>query len=190
MSWLKKKSWTEEEIVHGCKSKSAKAQRAFYDKYASKMLSIAVRYLSDRDLAEDIVLQSFMRVFDHIDRFEMKGSFEGWVKKIVVNQALMQLRKDKQVTFVDMDSAPQIADQQALAIDQISCQELFELIEQLPLGYRTVFNLYAIEGLLHAEIAEQLQISVGASKSQLHKAKLALQKMIANKQYLPTSQIA
>jgi len=169
----------EGQLVKALQKGDPKAQRHFYDKYAARMLAVCVRYLSDQMEAEDVMIEGFMKVFDRINQFKGEGSFEGWVRRLVTNEALMRLRTKK---YIETDiEAPEVQLQAAnfdLADSNLEADDLMAIIEKLPTGYRTVFNLYAIEGYSHAEIAEQLGIAESTSKSQLHRARAFLQTML------------
>ena len=163
---------TEYELAQAIKRGDKKAQTIFFDSYSGLMLAICLRYMGDKMLAEDVMLQGFMKVFDKIDQFNFKGSFEGWVKRIIINEALMKLRSQKNYE-IDLDEAPPIAGSpEGHSLEE---EDLLRMVEQLPKGYRTVFNLYALEGYSHAEIAQELGISEGTSKSQLSRARAMLQ---------------
>jgi RNA polymerase sigma-70 factor (ECF subfamily) len=167
---------SEYDLARAIKRGEKKAQTLFFDSYSGLMLAICMRYLGDRMLAEDVMLQGFMKVFEKIDQFNFKGSFEGWVKRIIINEALMKLRSQKNIYEIDLDDAPQVAgSMQEYTLEE---EDLMNLIKQLPTGYRTVFNLYALEGYSHAEIAERLGISEGTSKSQLSRARAILQQQL------------
>lgn len=165
---------TEHDIARGIIRGDEKAQRAFYEKYSGKFLGICCRYIKDRMAAEDVMVESVMRIFDKSSQFDFQGSFEGWSKRLVVNQALGYLRSQKMLE-VDMDSVAEISQIESTGLEE---EDLLQLIQQLPSGYRTVFNLYAIEGYSHAEISELLGISEGTSKSQLSRARAYLQEQI------------
>jgi RNA polymerase sigma factor (sigma-70 family) len=169
---------TEKELIKGCKQNKALAQKQVYDLYASKMLGLCKRYIKNIDEAEDVMINGFLKVFDKIEQFKEEGSFEGWIKRIIVNDCLNQLRKQKMV-FVETETA-QIAENQSFSyIDsQFDTEYLLQMIDELPTGYKTVFNLYAIEGYSHQEIGNMLGISESTSKSQLSRAKAQLQKTI------------
>ena len=142
------------------------------------MFRLCFRYVREQQEAEDVLCKGFLKVFDNIGRFEARGpgSLDKWIVKIMVNEALMFLRK-KRFEFVSEDVAVQIpADIQTDAA--LEAEDIYEMIRALPIGYRTVFNLYAIEGFSHPEIAEKLGISVGTSKSQLSKARAQLREML------------
>ena len=170
------------DIIKGCKKGKRTAQKALYDLFAPKMLSVCKRYVHDTATAEDILLQGFFKVFKHIHQHQEKGSFEGWIRRIIVNEALMYLRKKKHI-FEDIDNVYKLNDQSLSALDQLQAAEILQLVAELPLGYRTIFNLYIIEGYKHREIAEQLNISINTSKSQLIQAKKQLQKKINQLNY-------
>ena len=168
----------EAQLVKSLRKQDPKAQRQLFEKYSPRMLGLCFRYAGDEMIAEDIMVEGFMRVFSKIDQFSGDGSFEGWMRRIMVNEALGFLRKQKRILEDTLsDEAENIADY-AYADQNLNAEELLALISELPAGYRTVFNLYAIEGYAHMEIAEMLGISESTSKSQLHRARAMLQKMV------------
>jgi RNA polymerase sigma factor (sigma-70 family) len=168
----------EAQLVKALRKQDPKAQRQAYEKYSSRMLGLCFRYAGDEMIAEDIMVEGFMRVFSKIDQFSGDGSFEGWIRRIIVNEALGHLRKQKRILEDTLsDEAENIPDY-ALADQNLNAEELLDLIGELPVGYRTVFNLYAIEGYAHSEIAVMMGISESTSKSQLHRARALLQKMV------------
>ena len=157
------------------------AQKALYDKYASIFYGICLRYIKDAAEAEDVMIESFYKIFTKIDQFNESGSFEGWMKRIVINQALMQIRKNSNLNLhVNIDHANDI-NERATAITDINHAEILELMHDLPVGYRTIFNLYVVEGYKHREIAEKLNISINTSKSQLILAKKKLRELYKKK---------
>lgn len=168
----------EEELIKACLSNDGKAQRMLYDRYAPVMLTVCRRYIKDFDTAEDIMIRGFMRVFEKLTQFRMEGSFEGWVRRIMVNEALGWLRKNRVMYLeVDIEEADKEVDTDLIS-SGLQTEELLKMVQELPHGYRTVFNLYAIEGYSHAEIAELLGINVNTSKSQLSRARALLQKKL------------
>ena len=170
----------ENHIIKGCIDKKRDCQKQLYDALAGKMLFVCFRYCKNRDDAEDVLQEAFIKVFKHIHTFKFEGSFEGWVRRIIVNTAInfITLQKQKHL-FDDIDHlSVQIESESIDAIDQINEKDLLKLLALLPDGYRTVFNLYAIEGYSHKEIAEMLQITEGTSKSQLSKAKAQLKNLL------------
>lgn len=165
----------ETQLIRALKGGDPKAQRMVYEKYAGRMMSVCMRYVGDRMTAEDILVQGFMRIFDSVGQFREEGSFEGWMRRIMVNEALAWLRQQKKM-FVNtsVDEAGGIADH--LYADQhLEAADIMRMIDNLPIGYRTVFNLYAIEGYSHLEISGMLGITESTSKSQLHRARAHLQ---------------
>lgn len=149
------------------------------------MLGAIQRYIGRIDEAEDVLVEGFFKVFDKLDSFQEQGSFEGWVRRIMINEALMKLRKKhalKQATELD-NINPNHFSQQAVVDHQLATQDIMKLLDQLPTGYRTVFNLYVIEGYKHREIAELLDISINTSKSQLIVAKKRLREALESINY-------
>ena len=168
----------EAQLIKALRQEDARAQRQVYEKYGPRMLGVCFRYLGDEMTAEDVMVEGFLKVFGKIDQFSGDGSFEGWIRRIMVNEALGLLRKRKQMPEdILSDEAASIPDYN-YADQHIETQELLDIIEKLPVGYRTVFNLYAIEGYAHSEIAGLLGITESTSKSQLHRARALLQKMV------------
>ena len=166
---------TEAQLVAALKRGESRAHKVVYERYAGKMLAVCTRYCANRDDAEEVMIDGFMRVFEKIEQFREDGSFEGWIRRVMVTASLMFLRKNKQwrqeVSIDDVTVEPDYA----WADTAVNENDLLRMVNQLPDGYRTVFNLYAIEGYSHAEIAEMLGISEGTSKSQLSRARMLLQ---------------
>nr|WP_278251840.1 sigma-70 family RNA polymerase sigma factor [Sabulibacter ruber] len=166
-------------MVKALQEGDAKAQRFLYDRYAGPMMGVCLRYLKNEMDAEEVLINGFMKVFQHVNRFEQKGSFEGWVRRIMVNEALQQLRKQEPMHLAIDKEHIHLASEDASADSDMSAEEMMDMLKELPAGYRAVFNLYAIEGYSHKEIAEMLNITEGTSKSQLSKARAMLQRMLA-----------
>ena len=165
----------ETELIEGCRRNERAAQEALYEKMAGKMLSLCCRYIKGRMEAEDVLVTSFTKVFDRIDQFKGEGSFEGWVRKIVVNESLSYLRKNKSMYLeTDLEAADREPDLDNRN-NHLEAEDLLKLVAELPAGYRIVFNMYAIDGYAHKEIAAQLGISENTSKSQLSRARSYLQ---------------
>lgn len=167
---------TEIVLIREVIGKNRRAQKQLYEQYAPKMLSVCRQYVNDFHIAEDILLQGFMKVFQNIQHFQHEGSFEGWIRKIMVRECLSYLRQKKELEFTDDETQFQTLD----TTDYSLQNDLQKLIDELPKGCKYVFILYAIEGYKHQEIAEMLQISEGTSKSQYSYAKKYLQKKIEN----------
>jgi len=166
---------TEAQLIAALKRGESRAHKVVYERFAPKMLVVCTRYCANRDDAEEVMLDGFMRVFEKIGQFREDGSFEGWIRRVMVTESLMFLRKSKQwrqeIPIEDVTVEPDYV----WADTAVNENDLLRMVNQLPDGYRTVFNLYAIEGYAHAEIAEMLGISEGTSKSQLSRARTLLQ---------------
>ena len=167
------------ELVKEAKQGSTAAQKCLFDQFAEKMLLVCLRYVKSPEDAEELLLDGFYKFFTKISSFNYQGdaALYAWLKKIMINECLMFLRAKNVFTIVTEATAEEIPLQEE-ALDNLSAEEIFKLIVQLPVGYRTVFNLYAIEGMNHGEIAEMLSISEGTSRSQFSKAKVLLQKLL------------
>ena len=173
-----KKSKSEEKLIAACRKGDRKAQCELYEKYAPLMYSVCRRYVIELQEAEDVLVCGFTKVFSKIDQFSGDGSFEGWVRRIMVNESLTYLRRNKSMFLeVEIEKAEREPDYQQLH-NQLEVEDLHKMIDLLPTGYKTVFNLYAIEGFSHKEIAEKLGVSENTSKSQLSRARAHLQKML------------
>ncbi len=169
-------SVTEAEIIEGCRAGKRELQKALYERYSGKMYNICLRYAKSKYEAEDILQEGFIKVFDKIGQFAGTGSFEGWIRRIVVNSALEVIRKRKiDFSSIDIKYVQDPHEHTFNTISTLNTKELLAIIQELPDGYKTVFNLYVIEGYQHSEIAEMLSISEGTSKSQLARARNLLQ---------------
>lgn len=180
---MQPKEWTEEKLVEMCAKGNSKAQRLLYERFYKKMYVVALRYCKTTFEAEDILQEAFVKVFKAIEDFKGDSTLDYWIKRIVINTALKQNRRllDK----MHMDDIDEITEEPASEIfadKSYDFEELLAIIQQLSPGYRTVFNLYAIEGYQHNEIAEMLGISEGTSKSQYARAKALIQKMLAKEE--------
>ncbi len=168
-------------LIKKARKDNRKAQHQLYQLFAPKMLSVCRQYLKNNDLAEEVMLNGFYKVFSKLDSFSDQGSFEGWIRRIMVNESISELRRHKKLYFKD-ETVIENSLEYATSIDtEFAVEEIQKVIDSLPEGYKTVFVLYAVEGYKHSEIAELLQISEGTSKSQLSKARKMLQNNI-NKQ--------
>lgn len=170
---------TEQQIIEGCKEGDAAAQRELYERYAATMMGICCRYVRDRAAAEDLLHDGFITVFTKIGEFRGEGSFEGWCKRIFVNTALGFLRKHNPVHESDqIENVTWLDNGESDAVEKMSGDELMEVICSLPDGYRTILNLYAVEGYSHKEIGEMLGISENTSRSQYFRARGRLMELI------------
>lgn len=166
----------EQQLIALATQSNRQAQHKIYDKYAGKMLGVCRQYIKDVQQAEDVMITAFMKVFANLKNFENKGSFEGWIRRIMVNECISFLRVNKKIYFTDDEV---FFEERFNAIEsQLSVEDIQFLIDQLPDGYKMVFNLYCIEGYKHNEIAQMLSISEGTSKSQLSHARRVLQEQI------------
>jgi RNA polymerase sigma-70 factor (ECF subfamily) len=176
---------TEEAILKGCLNNEAPAQRELYNRYSSKMLAVCYRYAHNREDAEDMLQEGFIKVFLQMHTFENRGAFEGWVRRIIVHTCINILKKNKKFNeSVDIIHATgvQVREDSVPAI--IQAKQVVECIRLLPIGYRTVLNLYAIEGYTHREIAGMLDIEESTSRSQYTRAKAMLEDILIRKKIL------
>ena len=171
-------SVSEADLIAACCRGEHRAQRQLYDQLAGLMLSVCRRYLKRDEDAEEALLVGFTKMFRALPEFRHEGSLEGWVRRIMVNEALGQLRKREAMQINIDDADPRLLTTPATADTQLQADDLLALLTHLPPGYRAVFNLYAVEGYGHQEIAELLGISEGTSKSQLSKARAMLQRWL------------
>jgi RNA polymerase sigma-70 factor (ECF subfamily) len=169
---------TDADLIAACRQGNSRAQKQLYERFAGLMLSVCSRYLRHREDAEEVMLMGFVKVFRALDQYRHEGSFEGWIRKIMVNEALGQLRRKEPLHLAIDDYPVDVAITAADAESDLNAADLMQMLTQLPAGYRTVFNLYAVEGYSHPEIAELLGITEGTSKSQLSKARAMLQRRL------------
>ena len=180
---------TEEVILKGCLRNDPTAQRELYNQYSPKMLAVCYRYAHNREDAEDMLQEGFIKVFLQLRTFENRGSFEGWIRKIIVHTCINILKKNKKFNeSVDLihASAIQIREDSVPAVVQV--KQIVECIRTLPIGYRTVLNLFAIEGYSHREIAQLLDIEESTSRSQFTRAKSMLEDLLIKKNILQPKQ--
>jgi RNA polymerase sigma-70 factor (ECF subfamily) len=171
----------EAQLVESCRNKDRKAQRMLYERFAGKMLAIALRYTHHRFDAEDVIQEAFVKVFLQIHNFRSDCPLDAWIRRIVVNTAISFLRKEKNTQFqTDIDDHTEILSQGEGALADLNYEQLLAVIKTLPTGCRVIFNLFAIEGYSHQEIAKQLDISEGTSKSQYARAKQLLKCKLEN----------
>ena len=171
--------YTIDELIKRCRAGERKAQELLYKQFASKMMGVCLRYATDRMEAEDMLQNGFIRVFQKLDDYRGEGSFEGWVRRIMVHSSIEYYRKHhKMMQLVELDDAENEISGSPLATANMAANDLMKLIQQLSPGYRIVFNLYAMEGYSHKEIAALTGITEGASKSQLSRARSVLKQQI------------
>jgi len=169
----------EDKVIQGLKNEDRKVQQWLYDKHAPVLLGICRRYVKVLEDAEDVLIDTFFKIFTHIHQYQGAGSFEGWMKRIAVNESLMLLRKKHNFRLTVEISNIDIATPSE-ALRSLQEADVLALLEKLPTGYRTIFNMYVVEGYKHREIAEELGISINTSKSQLILAKKRLRALLSN----------
>ncbi|MGF1532387.1 MAG: RNA polymerase sigma factor [Bernardetiaceae bacterium] len=173
---------SDQELIVACQAQERRAQRVLYERYSAKLYAVCLRYAKATHDADDILQKSFLKIFDCIDQLTDTAALEGWMRKIVINTALKEYRRR-----LDQMPKEDITDTNYhtttdLTVSSFSYQELLEMIQRLPEQCRIVFNLFAIEGYKHREIAEMLEVSEGTSKSQFFRARNLLQEMIAEEE--------
>lgn len=174
---------TEEALIEACKREERRAQKELYNRYAPMAMGVCLRYVRHREDAEDVMVEALYKVLTNIQQFKGDGSFEGWIRRIVVNESLMFLRRRHNFNMtVELDQVREPATTVS-AVSKLVQDDILNLMDELPTGYRTVFNLYVIEGYKHREIAEMLGISINTSKSQLILAKKRMQELLESVDY-------
>ncbi|MEZ4721594.1 MAG: sigma-70 family RNA polymerase sigma factor [Flavobacteriales bacterium] len=175
----------EMQLVEGCKNGSRVAQQEVFKALYRRLLGVCMRYADDEDEAKDILQNGFIKMFKSIENYKGDGSFEGWIKRIVINTAIDNYRRKKvKPVVVDTDLTDRLGDnmedelEDESIYEQIPVKVVLDSVQKLSPAYKAVFNLYVLEGYNHNEIAEMLEISVGTSKSNLSKARLNLRKML------------
>ncbi len=172
-------------MLHGCLNNNASAQEALYNNFSPKMLGVCYRFARSREDAEDMLQEGFIKVFSQIAQFRRQGALEGWIRRIVVHTCINILKKNKKFTdSVDLIHANSIHLNENNIPSILEAKQVVESVRQLPMGYRTVLNLYAIEGFSHKEIAKMLDIEESTSRSQYTRAKVMLEDILIEKKIL------
>ena len=172
---LDKRNMSEEEMIKGCLKNNPLAQRALYNKLGPRMMGVCLRYMTNIEEAQDVLQDGFVKVFDKLGTYSGAGSFEGWARRIFVNTALDAIRKNRNLKHqVQIDDVVFALKSDDFIFEALVAEDLMKVLQELPLGYKTVFNLYAIEGYSHKEIAKKMNITVSTSKSQFSRAKAML----------------
>jgi RNA polymerase sigma-70 factor (ECF subfamily) len=173
---------TEEAILQGCLKNHAAAQKELYYRYSPKMLAVCYRFAHNREDAEDMLQEGFIKVFSQIHTFQNKGAFEGWIRRIIVHTCINNLKKNKRFNeSVDILHASSIQVREESVPSIVQAKQIVDCIRILPIGYRTVLNLYAIEGYSHKEISNMLDIEESTSRSQYTRAKQMLEDILVRK---------
>src|ERR1041385_7679824 len=176
---------TEEAILKGCLQSDPAAQRELYNRYSPKMLSVCYRFAHNREDAEDMLQEGFIKIFSQMHTFGNRGAFEGWIRRIMVHTCINILKKNKKFNeSVDIIHATAVQVREESVPSIVQAKQIVECIRMLPFGYRTVLNLYAIEGYSHKEIAEMLEIEESTSRSQYTRAKTMLESILIKKKIL------
>ena len=169
----------ERKLLEGCLKKDKNAQRQLYERYKVPMFRLCLRYAKDKPEAEDILQEGFIKVFTDLPKYRGEGALGGWIRRVILNIALQHLRKQKKIfPTVEIEEVSESRAAEEVIFSGFGARELTKMIQKLPRGYQTVFNLYVIEGFSHKEIADQLGFTVNTSKSQLSKAKAMLRRML------------
>jgi RNA polymerase sigma factor (sigma-70 family) len=176
---------TEEAILQGCLNNHAVAQKELYNRYSPKMLAVCYRFAHNREDAEDMLQEGFIKVFSQIHTFRNQGAFEGWVRRIIVHTCINNLKKNKKFNeSVDIIHATSVQVREESVPSIVQAKQVVECIRLLPIGYRTVLNLYAIEGYSHKEIADMLDVEESTSRSQYTRARQMLEDILIKKKIL------
>ena len=171
---------SESDLISGCLRGDRRMQEALYSRFSPRMYAVCLRYAGNSEEAQDILQEGFIKVFKKMDSFRSEGSFEGWVRRIFVNTAIEHFRRKRYLMPVTEKEENTIEGKYTSVLDDLAEKDILGLVRELSPGYRTVFNMYVVEGYTHKEIADMLGISEGTSKSQLSRAKVILQGMVRN----------
>lgn len=180
-----------EQLIEDCTSGLRTAQNRMYGLFAPRMLPVCQRYASSREEAEEILQEGFIKVFSHMQQFRREGSFEGWIRRIMVNVALQRYREKARmypIVTIQEETVEKVGSNETFS--RIGYKDLLALVQKLPPAYRLVFNLYVFEGMKHKEIAEALKITEGTSKSNLYDARLILQREVMKLESINTPKLA
>ncbi len=168
----------ETDLIQGCIAGEKRMQEELYNRFSPKMFAVCIRYAGNADDAQDILQDGFVKIFKNLSRFRSEGSFEGWIRRIFVNTAIEHLRRKKFLKPIAEKEENTIPYKEVSVLDSLGEKDIMNLISQLSPGYRTVFNMYVVEGYTHKEVGDILGISEGTSKSQLARARMILQSMV------------
>jgi RNA polymerase sigma-70 factor (ECF subfamily) len=169
---------SEGDLISGCIAGNRRMQEELYRRFSPRMYAVCLRYAGSSEEAEDILQEGFIKIFKKLDSFRSEGSFEGWIRRIFVNTAIEHFRRKRYLQPVTEKEENTIEGKSVSILDELAEKDILDLVRQLSPGYRTVFNMYVVEGYTHKEIGDILGISEGTSKSQLSRAKVILQEMV------------
>jgi len=170
------------DLINRCRKFDGVAQKELYLRFADDLMTVAIRYASDLPAAKDLVHDSFLKIFQNIQKFKTgQGSFQGWMTRILINEALQKSRRDRRIIYSEAENMPAEQSVEFGILEELAAEDILEMIQQLPEGCRVIFNLALIEGFKHNEIAELLNISASASRAQLTRARKLLKAQLASK---------
>ncbi len=178
MNGLSNQIISDSDLIAGCIRGDRKMQYELYQRYSPKMFGVCLRYAGNTEEAEDVLQEGFIKIFKKIDSFRSEGSFEGWIRRIFVNTAIEHFRRKSYLQPITEREESTVEGQYVSVLDSLAEKDIIKLVQQLSPGYRTVFNMYVVEGYTHKQIADILGISEGTSKSQLSRAKIILQDLV------------
>ena len=176
----------DEQLVNKCLEKDTLAQKQLFDFYSKRMMGVCLRYAKNSEEAQDVLQMGFIKVFEKLEMYKHQGSLEGWIRKVIVNTALDNIRKNKKLmNNIEIEKVDyQLHNYDESVLEALSAEDLLRVIQEMPTGFRTVFNMYAIEGFSHKEIAEKLNISVSTSKSQFSRARAYMKKKLIEEELI------
>jgi RNA polymerase sigma factor (sigma-70 family) len=176
---------TEQDLINYCSQNNAAAQRELYNRFSGLLFGICYRYAYRREDAEDMMQEGFIKIFNHINSFESKGNFEGWMKRVMVHTCINYLKKNKKFAdIISLESAYHLEYKEESIASRLLGKQVMECLMQMPIGYRTVINLYAIEGYSHKEIGDMLEITESTSRSQYIRGKAVLEAILIDKKII------
>ena len=178
MSTLRNQIISESDLIQGCLAGDRRMQEELYRRFSPRMYGVCLRYAGNAEEAEDILQEGFIKIYKKLNSYRGEGSFEGWIRRIFVNTAIEHFRRKTYQQPITEKHETTVEAQYLSVLDELAEKDILKLIQELSPGYRTVFNLYVVEGYTHKEIGDMLNISEGTSKSQLSRAKLVLQDLV------------
>ncbi len=176
---VERRDMSNEQLVEACLKGDSRAQKMLFEKYGPKLYGVCMRYSKSQEEAQDMLQDGFVKIFEKLTSYKGEGSFEGWMRRIMVNTCLDEIRRTKKYQGnVDIDDYSYSLTTNESVLSELAAKDLLKILQHIPVGYRTVFNLYVIEGYSHKEIAEELEITVSTSKSQFSRAKAMLREIL------------
>lgn len=171
---------SNEQLIEACLNGDARAQKMLFQNFGPKLYAVCLRYSKSEEEAQDMLQDGFVKIFEKLLSYKGEGSFEGWMRRIMVNTCLDEIRRTKKFqSNVDVEDFSYSLTDNETVLDDLAAKDLLKILQRIPMGYRTVFNLYVIEGYSHKEIADELEITVSTSKSQFSRAKAMLREILS-----------